>query len=151
STQDYFVSGLTEALTTDLAKVAGLRVIPRLSAIELKRAKKRPPAIGQDLNVDAVVEGAIARSGQRVHITVQLIRAATDSHVWANSYDVDVSEVIAEQQSIAREIVTVIDARLALPPPAAGLAPGINPDAYDEYLKGVFACGQENYEGYRTG
>ena len=81
-TQDYFVDGMTDALTTDLAQIGGLDVISRTSAMQYKRAKKPLPAIGQELNVDALLQGAVVRSGQHVRITAQLIHAATDRHVW---------------------------------------------------------------------
>src|SRR5262245_27393779 len=81
--QDYFVDGVTDVLTTDLARTGALRVISRMSAMQYKGAKKALPAIAQELDVDAVLEGAIVRSGQHVRITAQLVPAATDRPVWA--------------------------------------------------------------------
>jgi TolB-like protein/DNA-binding winged helix-turn-helix (wHTH) protein/Flp pilus assembly protein TadD len=149
--QEYFVDGMTDALTTDLAQMGGFDVISRASAMHYKGANKRPTAIGHDLNVDALVGGAIVRSGPRVRITAQLIHAATDRHVWANSYESDLSDVVALQQQIARAIAAAIGSRIAQPPPArAGGPTRVDPEAYDAYLKGLQAGGRQMYDGFRT-
>jgi TolB-like protein/DNA-binding winged helix-turn-helix (wHTH) protein/Flp pilus assembly protein TadD len=149
--QDYFVDGVTDALTTDLAQVAGLRVISRTSAMQYKHASKPMPAIGQELGVDAALEGAIVRSGDHVRITAQLIHAKTDRHVWARSYEGEMSGIIALQQEISRAIVVAIDRRLALQWPARPrVPPAVDPRAYDAYLKGVHVDGQGTDEAYRT-
>ena len=109
--QDYFVDGMTDALTTDLAQVGGFDVISRTSAMQYKGAKKLLPAIGQELNVDALVQGSVVRSGQHVRITAQLIHAATDRHVWAQSYEGELRDVVALQQQIARAIAGAIQGR----------------------------------------
>jgi TolB-like protein/DNA-binding winged helix-turn-helix (wHTH) protein/Tfp pilus assembly protein PilF len=148
--QDYFVDGMTDALTTDLVQIGGLQVISRTSAMQYKRAKKPLPAIGQELNVDGLVEGAIVRSGQHVRITAQLIHAATDRHVWAHTYEGELSDVVRLQQEVTRAIVTAIEGRLDSPAPArAAESRAVNPQAYDAYLKGVFVEGQQTYEGFR--
>src|SRR5216684_7356750 len=90
--QEYFADGMTDELITDLAKISALRVISRTSVIQYKGTKKRMPAIGRELNVDAVVEGSVLRSGDRVRITAQLIEAATDRHLWAKSYERDLRD-----------------------------------------------------------
>jgi TolB-like protein len=84
--QDYLVDGLTEQLITTLAQLQGVEVISRTSAMQFKGTTKRPAAIGRELNVDALVEGSVLRSGQRVRITAQLVDARTDQHLWAQSY-----------------------------------------------------------------
>ena len=118
--QDYFVDGMTDALTTDLAQIGGLQTSSHVRRrCNTSSAKKPLPAIGQELNVDAVVEGAVVRSGQHVRITAQLIHAATDRHVWAQSYEGELSDVLALQQQIARAIAAAIQGRPASPSPAA--------------------------------
>jgi TolB-like protein/DNA-binding winged helix-turn-helix (wHTH) protein/Tfp pilus assembly protein PilF len=149
--QAYVVEAATDALTTDLAQIDGLRVISRTSARLYKRSStKRLPAIGDELKVDAVLEGSVMKSGQQVRVTAQLIHAVTDRHLWAHSYDGEVTDIVRLQQRIAREIAAAIGRRFA--PPAAGVheSRAVNPQAYDAYWKGVFAAGQGSYEGFRT-
>src|SRR5438105_9623750 len=95
--QDYFADGMTEELITDLAQLHALRVISRTSSMLYRRAHKSVPQIGRELNVDAVVEGAVVRSGGRVRITAQLIQAAADRHLWAASYEPDIRDVLGVQ------------------------------------------------------
>jgi TolB-like protein/DNA-binding winged helix-turn-helix (wHTH) protein/Tfp pilus assembly protein PilF len=147
--QEYFVDAVTDALTTDLARVAGLDVISRTSARQYKRPLERLPAIGGELNVDAVVEGAVLRSGPRVRITAQLIRTATDRHVWAQSYEGELDSILTLQ----RRIVSDIAAAAGHQPAASSVRAGrqtIDPQAYDAYLKGVTAFGVSRYESLRT-
>jgi TolB-like protein len=87
--QEYFVDGMTDALIGDLAKIGALRVISRTSAMHYKGTNKSLPEIARELKVDAVVEGTVQRSGDRVHVSAQLIQAASDSHLWAAEYDRD--------------------------------------------------------------
>ena len=91
--QDYFADGMTEELITDLSKVGALRVISRTSIMQYKGVHKPLPQIARELNVDAVVEGSVLRSGDRVRITAQLIHAASDQHLWADSYERDLLSV----------------------------------------------------------
>src|SRR6185437_7641499 len=81
--QEYVADGVTEELTTDLARIRSLKVISRTSAMHYKGSNKTLPQIGRELNVDAVVEGSVQRAGERLKITAQLIRAGTDQHLWA--------------------------------------------------------------------
>ncbi|PYR61552.1 MAG: hypothetical protein DMF91_09520 [Acidobacteria bacterium] len=149
--QDYFVDAMTDALTTDLAQVGGFDVISRTSAMQYKRAKKLLPVIGHELNVDALLEGTVVRSGNHVRITAQLIHAATDRHVWAQSYEGELSDVVALQQQMARAIAAAIGGRPGSPSPArAGRRPAVNPEAYDAYLKGLSVGGRQTVEGFRT-
>jgi TolB-like protein/DNA-binding winged helix-turn-helix (wHTH) protein len=149
--QDYFVDGVTDALTTDLAQVTGLRVISRTSAMQYKHPTKAMPAIGQELDVDAVLEGAIVRTGDHVRITAQLIHAKTDRHVWARSYEGDLSDLIALQRQISRGIVAAIDSRLTLESRGGAVVPpSINPRAYDSYLRGLAVEGRGTDEGFQT-
>ena len=109
--QDYFVDGMTEALTTDLAQIGALKVISRTSAMQYKQASKSLPLIADELGVDAVVEGAVTRSGDRVRVTAQLIQASTDRHLWARSYDREVRDVLALQGEVARAIAEAVRCR----------------------------------------
>jgi TolB-like protein/DNA-binding winged helix-turn-helix (wHTH) protein len=146
--QDYFVDGMTEALTTDLAQIGALKVISRTSAMQYKRASKSLPAIAEELGVDAVVEGAVTRSGDRVRVTAQLIQASTDRHLWAESYDREVRDVLALQGEVARAIAQAVqvhlrpDERQRL----ARTAASVQADAYESYLKGRFYWSQRGRE-----
>jgi TolB-like protein/Tfp pilus assembly protein PilF len=137
--EDYFADGMTEALTTELAKIGALRVISRTSAEQYKGAAKSLPEIARELNVDAVVEGSVARSGGRVRITVQLIRAATDEHLWAEQYERDVRDVLALEGEMARTIAGEVRLKLT-PQEQAQLANArpVDPAAHDAYLKGLY-------------
>jgi TolB-like protein len=102
SEQDYLSDGMTEALTAQLSTIHGLRVISRTSTMQLKGTRKSVPAIGKELNVDAVIEGSVLRSGDKVRVTVQLIRAATDEHLWAATYDRELRDILVLQSDVAR-------------------------------------------------
>jgi TolB-like protein/Flp pilus assembly protein TadD len=146
--QEYFAEGLTEAIITSLAKIGALRVVSRTSAMQYKGAHKSVREIAQELQVDGVIEGTVQRSGERVRISAQLIHASTDSHLWAESYDRDLRDVLALQaelaQAIAREIrvkLTPIDqARLTEARP-------VIPEAYTAYLKGRYHWNRRSGEG----
>src|ERR1700731_3930810 len=111
--QEYFADGMTEALITDLAKIPGLKVISRTSIMQYKGSQKRLPQIARELGVDGIIEGAVLRSGDRVRITAQLVRAATDQHVWAESYERDLRDLVALQDEVSRSIATQIQIQLA--------------------------------------
>jgi len=104
ASQEYFADGMTEQLIASLGQISALRVISRTSVMGYKGARKPLPQIARELNVDAVIEGSIARSGGRVRITAQLIDAAADKHLWAKSYDGDLRDALALQIRVAREI-----------------------------------------------
>jgi len=95
--QEYFADGMTDALITDLAQIHSLRVISRTSAVHYQGSHKSLPEIAKELNVDAVVEGTVSRSGNRVRITAQLIHAPTDRHLWAESYERNLGDVLGLQ------------------------------------------------------
>jgi TolB-like protein/DNA-binding winged helix-turn-helix (wHTH) protein/Flp pilus assembly protein TadD len=137
--QDYFVDGMTEALTTNLAQIQALRVISRTSAIQYKRTKKPLSEIARELNVDAVVEGAVVRSGDRVRVDATLIDVRTDSHRWAQSYERAVPDVLALQADVAGAIANAVHVEVG-PEERRRLTQirSVHPDAYDEYLKGRF-------------
>jgi TolB-like protein len=129
--QQYFADGMTEALITELAQIGSLKVISRTSVMQYKNAKKPLPEIAKELNVDAVVEGSVQRSGDKVGITVQLIHAPTDRHLWAKPYERDLRGVLALQREVARAIADEIRAKLT-PQEQARLAAArpVNPRAH---------------------
>ena len=148
--QEYVVDAVTDALTTELAQIDGLRVISRTSARQFKQSAKRLPAIAEELKVDAVLEGSVMRSGQQVRVTAQLIHAVTDRHLWAHTYDGELTDVIRLPQRIAREMAAAMGRRLA-PATASVREPrAADPEAYDLYLKGLQASGRGSFEGFRT-
>jgi TolB-like protein/Tfp pilus assembly protein PilF len=132
--QDYFAAGMTDELTTELARIHGLRVVSRTSAALAGHSQESVPQIAEALKVDAIVEGSIVRSGHRIRITAQLIDARTDRHLWAQSFEGPDSDVLSLQDSVAQQIATQARLVLALPPPR----PSINPAAHDAYLRGRY-------------
>lgn len=135
--EEFFADGMTDQLITDLAQVSSLRVISRTSVLQYKETKKTLPEIARELNVDAIVEGSVTRSGQRVRVTAQLLLAPTDRHLWAKTYDGDAGDVLKLQSEVADAIAHQIRAQLT-PQQQAQLhsARVVNPVAYDAYLKG---------------
>jgi TolB-like protein/DNA-binding winged helix-turn-helix (wHTH) protein/Tfp pilus assembly protein PilF len=139
ASEDFFVDGMTDQLITDLAKVGSLRVISRTSVMRYKGTKKSLPEIARELNVNAIVEGSVVRSGQRVRVTAQLLEAPTDQHLWAETYDRDLGDVLKLQGEVADAIAQQIRAQLT-PQQQNSLrsARPVNPAAYDDYLRGRF-------------
>jgi len=135
--QEYFADGLTEELITNLGKVRSLRVISRTSIMQYKQTKKNLPQIASELNVDAIVEGSVLRSGNRVRITAQLIQAKGDRHLWSESYERDLSDILSLQSEVARAITSEIKITVT-PQEQARLANvrSVNPEAYEATLKG---------------
>jgi non-specific serine/threonine protein kinase len=148
--RDFFADGMTEALITDLAKIKALKVISRTSVMQYKGVRKPLPQIARELNVDAVVEGSVIRSGERVRITAQLIHAATDQHLWAESYERDLRDVLSLQNEVARTIAAEIQVKLT-PQERAQLAAtrAVDPEAHDLYLKGRHFWNKRTEEGLR--
>ena len=136
---DYFADGMTEALITDLAKISALRVVSRTSVMRYKQTEKPLPQIGRELGVDAVVAGSIERVGDRVRISAQLIRAATDEHLWADQYDREMRDVLMLQDEVARSIAREVRVTLT-PEEHARLASAreVDPEAYQLYVKGRY-------------
>ena len=136
ATQEYFADGLTDALIGDLANIAALRVISRTSTMHYKGTKKSLPQIAQELQVDAVVEGTVQRSNERIRIRAQLIHAATDRHLWVQTYERNLADVFALQSEIAKTIANQLRARLS--PKEEALMqqkPTNDMVAYDLYLR----------------
>jgi TolB-like protein/tetratricopeptide (TPR) repeat protein len=139
--QDYFVDGLHDALITELAKLGTLRVTSRNSVMRYKGKPVAMKDVARELGVDALVEGSVLRSGSRVRITAQLIRGSTDAHVWADSYDRDLQDVLALLTDVSRAIAGQVQARLGGPAATAGapqpvVTPRVQPEAYEAYLRG---------------
>jgi TolB-like protein/DNA-binding winged helix-turn-helix (wHTH) protein/Flp pilus assembly protein TadD len=135
--QEYFADGITDALITQLAKVHEVRVISRTSIMRYKNTVKPLPEIAETLNVDAVVEGSVSRSSNRVRVTVQLLDARADRHLWAEEYDRDLRDVLSLQGELARDISEQIRASISSQEPLKSNSRGaVEPAAYDSYLRG---------------
>ncbi|MGA8539851.1 MAG: protein kinase [Terriglobales bacterium] len=137
--QEYFADGMTEELITDLSKIESLKVISRTSVMQYKNAKKPLPEIGRELGVEGVIEGSVQRVGDRVRISAQLIYAPGDTHLWAQSYDRDLHDVLNLQGEVAQVIANEVNAKVT-PKEQAGLAEKrpIDPEAYQAYLQGRY-------------
>jgi TolB-like protein/Tfp pilus assembly protein PilF/predicted Ser/Thr protein kinase len=138
--QEYFAEGMTDALTTELAQIGSIRVISRTSAMQYKDAKKPLPQIAQELNVDAILEGSVLRSGSKVRVTTQLVQASPERHLWAKSYESDLRDVLTLQSQVAQSVADQIriklteeeKSRLRRPPRP------VDPEAHDAYLRGRY-------------
>jgi TolB-like protein/DNA-binding winged helix-turn-helix (wHTH) protein len=137
--QDYFVDGMTDTLREHLEGISSLRVVSRTSSAYYRGRSRPLPEIARELRADAVVDGSVLRSGNRVRITVELVHAASDKRVWSRSYDGDLRDIFSLQTSVARSIADEIRAELT-PPDRARLARRhtTNFDAYQAYSKGRF-------------
>jgi TolB-like protein/Tfp pilus assembly protein PilF len=148
ASQDYFADGMTDELISDLGQISALRVISRTSVMVYKHARKPLPQIARELNVDAVVEGTVLRSGDRVRITAQLIEASTDKHLWSQSYDGELRDTLTLQNNVARAIADQIRINLN-PQEQAALkkVAVVNPEAYESYLKGRYFWNKRTADG----
>lgn len=137
--QEYFADGMTDELITDLAKLSSLRVISRTSVMRYKGTRKGLPEIAHELNVDAIIEGSVVRSGKRVRITAQLLHGPTDRHLWAETYERDLSDVLKLQSDVAQAIAQQVRAQVS-PQQQVRFrsARSVDPDAYETYLQGRF-------------
>lgn len=141
SGDEYFADGMTDELITEVAKRVPLSVISRTSVIQYKHSKKSLAAIAKELNVDAIVEGTVTRSGQKVRVTAQLIDARNDHHLWAEEYERSLNDVLALQHDVAEGIAGQIRTKLTNSLPSSATRQ-VNPDAYDAYLRGTYARGR---------
>jgi TolB-like protein/DNA-binding winged helix-turn-helix (wHTH) protein/Tfp pilus assembly protein PilF len=138
--QEYFADGITEALIADLGQISALRVISRTSVMRYKGTKKSLPEIAGELNVDAVAEGSVVREGNRVRITAQLIEAKTDRHLWAHSYERDLTSVLALQGEVAQAIANEIKIKVTQQEQVRlAQARPVNPEAHELYLRGWYS------------
>ena len=137
SNQDFLSDGVTEDFTTQLARIDPLRVVSRTSAMRYRSTQKSLSDIGRELSVDAVIEGAVQRPEGRIRITVQLIQASTDRHLWANTYEGRIDDVLVLEAQATRDIASQIKVNLA-PQIDERLrqARRIDPEAYEAYQKG---------------
>jgi TolB-like protein/DNA-binding winged helix-turn-helix (wHTH) protein/Flp pilus assembly protein TadD len=151
ASQNYFADGMTDELITDLAQISALRVISRTSVMAYKGARKPLPQIARELNVDAVVEGTVLRSGDQVRITAQLIEASTDKHLWSHSYEGELRDTLALQNKVARAIADQIRINLT-PQEQAALkdVKVVNPQAYESYLKGRYFWNKRTADGLKV-
>jgi TolB-like protein/DNA-binding winged helix-turn-helix (wHTH) protein/Tfp pilus assembly protein PilF len=147
SKQDYFADGMTEALITELGKISALRVISRQSMLQYKGTKKTVPQIASELKVDAVVEGSVLRVGNRVRVSVQLIEAQPERHLWADSYDRQMRDVLAMHGEVARTVAKEIKVTLT-PEEEIRLAGAraINPAANEAYFRGRYFLNRRTKE-----
>jgi TolB-like protein len=146
--QGYFADGMTEALINNLAQIGALSVISRTTVMQLKGTHMSLPEIAKRLNgVDAVIEGSVQRAGKHVRISVQLVRAATDTPLWAKDYDSELNDVLSLQGEVARAIAEQVRAELT-PRERKRLAaaPSVDPEAYDLFLRGRAHSRHENRE-----
>jgi TolB-like protein/DNA-binding winged helix-turn-helix (wHTH) protein/Tfp pilus assembly protein PilF len=151
ASQNYFADGMTDELITDLAQISALRVISRTSVMVYKGARKPLPQIARELNVDAVVEGTVLRSGDQVRITAQLIEASTDRHLWSQSYKGELRDTLALQNRVAGAIADQIRINLT-PREQAALknVKVVNPEAYESYLKGRYFWNKRTADGLKV-
>ena len=148
ASQDYFADGMTDELITHLAQIPDLRVISRSSMMTYKRSRKPLAEIARDLDVQAVVDGGVLRSGERVRITAQLIRVPADEHIWAHSYEGDFRDTLVLQNNVAQAITdqirVTVSGRQHVQNPKA-----VNAQAYDSYLKGRYYWNKRTVEGLK--
>ncbi len=151
ASQNYFADGMTDELITDLAQISALRVISRTSVMVYKGARRPLPQIARELNVDAVVEGTVLRSGDQVRITAQLIEASTDKHLWSQSYEGELRDTLALQSRVASAIADQIRINLT-PREQAALknVKVVNPEAYESYLKGRYFWNKRTADGLKA-
>jgi len=151
ASQDYFADGMTDELISDLGQISALRVISRTSVMTYKYARKPLPQIARELNVDAVVEGTVLRSGDQVRITAQLIEAATDKHLWSQSYEGELRDTLTLQNKVASAIADQI--RINLNPQEQAALKNtkfVNPQAYEFYLKGRYFWNKRTADGLKV-
>ena len=150
ASQDYFAEGMTDELITHLGQISALRVISRASVMTYKNVRKPLAEIARELNVEAVVEGSVLRSGDRVRITAQLIELPADRHMWAQSYEGDLRDMLTLQNTVARAIAEQIRATLNRQEKAAlEKSKAVNPEAYEAYLKGRYFWNKRTGDGLK--
>src|SRR4051794_31661073 len=141
---------MTDELIARLGQISALRVISRTSVMPYKRARKPLPEIARELNVDAVVEGTVMRSGGQVRITAQLIEAHTDKHLWSETYQGDLRDTLNLQNRVARAIASQIQVNVN-PQEQVALknAKAVEPEAYEAYLKGRYFWNKRTADGLK--
>ncbi len=148
--QDYFADGMTDQLIANLGQISALRVISRTSVMTYKGVRKPLAQIADELNVDAVVEGSVLRSGDQVRITAQLIQVPADKHIWAQSYEGEILDTLVLQNRVARAIAEQIHVALNGHEQAAlGHSKTVNPEAYEAYLTGRYYWNKRTADGLK--
>jgi TolB-like protein/DNA-binding winged helix-turn-helix (wHTH) protein len=148
--EEYFADGMTDELITELAQVRQLKVVSKTSIMQYKGVRRPLSQIGRELGVDAVVEGSILRSGNRVRITAQLIRTATDHHIWAKAYEGDLKNVLSLQALVAEAITDEV--KLGLTPAERNrfrASRPVDPEAYEAYLRGRYFWNRRDVGGFQ--
>ncbi len=151
ASQDYFADGMTDELISDLGQISALRVISRTSVMAYKHTRKPLPQIARELNVDAVVEGTVLRSGDQVRITAQLIEASADKHLWSQSYQGELRDTLALQNQVASAIADQI--RITVNPQELAALKNVrvvNPQAYESFLKGRYFWNKRTADGLKV-
>ena len=147
--QDYFADGMTDDLIANLAKIHSLRVISRSTAMAYKGTHKPLLQIATELNVDAVVEGTVMRVGNRVRITAELVQVSTDQHLWADTYESPIGDVLALQNRVSSAIVDEIRINLTKEDKERlAQKPSVRPEAYEDYLKGRYYWNKRSGDGF---
>jgi TolB-like protein/DNA-binding winged helix-turn-helix (wHTH) protein/Flp pilus assembly protein TadD len=150
ASQDYFADGMTDELITDLGQISALRVISRTSIMTYKGVRKLLTEAARELDVEAVVEGTVLRSGDRVRIAAQLIEVPVERHIWAQSFEGDLRDTLALQNRVARAIAEQIGATVNQQEKAELQNPkAVNPEAYEAYLKGRYFWNKRTGDGLR--
>jgi TolB-like protein len=144
--QEYFADGMNDELITMLAKDSTLRIVSRTTVMQYKGARRPLPEIARALGVDGILEGSISRTGMHVHLTLQLIRADTDAHLWAESYNRTGNDVAALPGEAARDVATRLHSSVASSRPARD----VSPEAHDAYLRGWYFLGKREADKSAT-
>ncbi|MFQ5603713.1 MAG: protein kinase [bacterium] len=150
--QAWFTDGMTDALITDMAKISGLRVISRSSAMRYKGTSKAPSEIAKELGVEYVIEGSVVKMGDQVKVSARLIDARKDEYLWAQDYERDFRNILTLQGEIAQTIADQIQVKLT-PQEETRLAGArqVNPETYEAYLKGMFYLNKSTPADFKTG
>ncbi len=148
--QDYLADGLTEELITELSKTPGLRVISRTSVMQYKGSRKPVPEIARELDVDAIVEGSVLPAGDRVRISAQLIHAARNDHLWAQSYDRNLRDILAVHSELATKIATAVQVSLGRGATVHARASAVDVQAHQLYLQGRFEFNRLDVRSLRS-
>jgi TolB-like protein/DNA-binding winged helix-turn-helix (wHTH) protein/Tfp pilus assembly protein PilF len=151
SGEDYFADGMTEELITELGRLSSIRIISRTSIMQFKKSVRSLPEIGRQLNVDALVEGTVRRSGGRVRITARLVGIAPEHLIWQKAYEGDMRDVLMLQSDVAHDIAGNIETKLArLQGPRAVPYKRLDPETYEDYLRGRYFLARRTAEAMNT-
>ena len=149
--EDYFADGMTEELITELGRLSSIRIISRTSIMQFKKSVRSLPEIGRQLNVDALVEGTVRRSGDRVRITARLVSIAPEHLIWQKSYEGDLREVLMLQSDVAHDIAGNIQTKLSRQQaPSAVPYKRLDPETYEDYLRGRYFLARRTAEAMKT-